>query len=110
MKQNQRRAIVPSRLNIIGEHTDYSQGLALPFAINLNLTLTVIPRKEGFSGDPKVIELWKAAGGWPADIIVNSSIPVGKGLSSSAALCVAIVLCSQGNQDLLGVAKEVSTY
>ncbi|DAC63164.1 MAG TPA: galactokinase family protein, partial [Candidatus Poseidoniales archaeon] len=27
-----RRATVPARVNIIGEHTDHSDGLALPFA------------------------------------------------------------------------------
>ena len=101
-----RRATVPARINIIGEHTDYSGGLSLPFAANYQLILEANKRISGFSGDDTVIELWKAAGGWPADIIVNSSIPIGKGLSSSAALCVAVVLCSQGNQDLLTVAKE----
>ena len=101
-----RRATVPARINIIGEHTDYSGGLSLPFAANYQLILEANKRISGFTGDDTVIELWKAAGGWPADIIVNSSIPIGKGLSSSAALCVAVVLCSQGNQDLLTVAKE----
>ena len=101
-----RRATVPARINIIGEHTDYSGGLSLPFAANYQLILEANKRISGFSGDDTVIKLWKAAGGWPADIIVNSSIPIGKGLSSSAALCVAVVLCSQGNQDLLMIAKE----
>ena len=101
-----RRAIVPARINIIGEHTDYSGGLSLPFAGNYLLSLEANKRISGYSGDEIVIELWKAAGGWPADIVVNSSIPIGKGLSSSAALCVAVVLCSRGNQDLLTVAKE----
>ena len=101
-----RRATVPARINIIGEHTDYSGGLSLPFAANYQLILEANKRISGFSGDDTVIELWKAAGGWPADIVVNSSIPIGKGLSSSAALCVAVVLCSQGNQDLLMIAKE----
>tara|TARA_B110000305_G_scaffold236260_1_gene297337 strand:+ start:1102 stop:1272 length:171 start_codon:yes stop_codon:yes gene_type:complete len=35
-----RRASVPARINIIGEHTDYLGGLALPFASNVRLTLT----------------------------------------------------------------------
>ena len=101
-----RRATVPARINIIGEHTDYSGGLSLPFAGNYQLILEAKRRISGFSGDDIVVELWKAAGGWPAELILNSSIPIGKGLSSSAALCVAVVLCSQGNQDLLKVAKE----
>ena len=34
-----RRATVPARVNIIGEHTDYTGGLSLPFAIDKHLTL-----------------------------------------------------------------------
>ena len=36
-----RRATVPARINIIGEHTDYEGGLSLPFTINSHLTLEV---------------------------------------------------------------------
>ncbi len=102
----QRRAIVPSRVNIIGEHTDYAGGLALPFAIDCNLILEAVERDAGFSGDKIVVELWKSAGGWPADLTVTSSIPIGKGMSSSAALCLAIVLCSKGPLDSLEASKE----
>ncbi len=101
-----RRATVPARVNIIGEHTDYAGGLSLPFAIDKYLTLDAVERKEGYSGDSTVIELWKAAGGWPADLQVSSSIPPGKGLSSSAALCVAVILCATGSNDCLAVSKE----
>ena len=69
-----RRATVPARINIIGEHTDYSGGLSLPFAGNYQLILEAKRRISGFSGDDIVVELWKAAGGWPADIILNSSL------------------------------------
>ncbi len=101
-----RRATVPARINIIGEHTDYSGGLSLPFTTEYQLILEAQERISGFTGDDLVIELWKTAGGWPADLSVTSSIPIGKGLSSSAALCVAVVLCSQGEQPSLEVAKE----
>ena len=43
-----RRATVPARVNIIGEHTDYEGGLALPFAIDDYLVLDVIERENGF--------------------------------------------------------------
>ena len=101
-----RRAIVPSRVNIIGEHTDYTGGLALPFAIDYNLTLEAVERENGFSGDSTVVKLWKSAGGWPADLTVTSTIPIGKGMSSSAALCLAIVLCSNGPMNSLEASKE----
>ena len=96
-----RRASVPSRINVIGEHTDKFEGLCLAFAGHRRLTLTASSRDTGFTGDPTIIQLWKAAGGWPADLDVNSQIPIGAGLSSSAALCVAITLCVDGDADRL---------
>ena len=41
-----RRIIVPSRVNIIGEHTDYAGGLALPFATEKFLKLTILGTYE----------------------------------------------------------------
>jgi galactokinase len=34
------RAFAPGRVNLIGEHTDYNQGLALPFAIGEGITVS----------------------------------------------------------------------
>ena len=34
------RTFAPGRVNLIGEHTDYNQGLALPFAIEAGVTAT----------------------------------------------------------------------
>ena len=100
-----RRVIVPSRINIIGEHTDYAGGLALPFAIDVKLELIIKPLETGFSGDEIVIALWQAAGGYPAELIVNSEIPIGKGMSSSAALCVAITVGANPNLEQLTICK-----
>ena len=104
-----RRVTVPARVNIIGEHTDYSQGLSLPFAINKFLVLTIKSREAGFSGDKTVIALWQAVGGSPADLTVNSEINQGKGMSSSAALCLAIILAKHGNIDPLEACKKAQS-
>ena len=37
----------PGRVNLIGEHTDYNEGLALPFAIDRGVTVTANARDEG---------------------------------------------------------------
>ena len=100
-----RRASIPARINIIGEHTDYLGGLALPFASGHRLVLTAT-QAEQTSGDQTVVDLWRAAGGWPATLAIESTIPIGAGMSSSAALCLAVVLCAQGSQDALAACKE----
>ena len=99
-------ASVPARINIIGEHTDHFGGLSLTFSSQHRLELTASRREDGSRGNQTVISLWEAAGGWSADLDVDSNIPIGAGLSSSAALCVAIVMCSQNNIDPMETSKE----
>jgi galactokinase len=101
-----RRVIVPARANIIGEHTDYANGLALPFAVNQKLELLIKPRKSDFTGEETIVALWKAAGGYPADLTITSEIPIGKGMSSSAALCIAIVVGADPNQDKMVICQK----
>ena len=92
-----RRASIPGRVNIIGEHTDYEGGCSLAFASQHRLVLEAEFVDDGYHGDSTVVALWKEAGGPPAKLEVTSSIPIGKGMSSSAALCLSIVLCVRRN-------------
>jgi galactokinase len=41
------QAFAPGRVNLIGEHTDYNDGLCLPFAIGLGVTVTAKPLQSG---------------------------------------------------------------
>ena len=91
-----RRASIPGRISIIGEHTDYAGGCSLAFASQHRLVLEAEFVEDGYHGEPTVVALWKEAGGAPAHLEVTSSIPIGKGMSSSAALCLSIVLCVHG--------------
>jgi galactokinase len=110
----------PGRVNLIGEHTDYNEGLALPFAISEGVTV----RADSIAGDrieaiatdlnkrdafeltrPPQVRGWRAfvrgavaelrRAGIPvpaARVEISGDVPRGGGLSSSAALEVALTL------------------
>ena len=98
------RAFAPGRANLIGEHTDYNEGLCLPFAVELGVTVTAnlrdgdeVVSADLDEGDPylrgAVAELRGAGLDVPGCAVeVSSHLPREAGLSSSAALCVALVL------------------
>ena len=106
-------ASAPGRVNLIGEHTDYNGGLCLPLALPQRTTVTLRPaRRPG--PEPVQRPGGRASGrasvedrpdGWAAyvagvvrrcattgttcpgfDASVDSEVPLGAGLSSSAAL------------------------
>jgi galactokinase len=44
------RAFAPGRINLIGEHTDYNEGLALPFAIEAGVRVAAEPLPTAVTG------------------------------------------------------------
>jgi len=114
-------AFAPGRANLIGEHTDYNDGLSVPFAIEQGVRVAAelrdgdrvnaraIDRGEedsfALSGDGKRRDGWAdfvrgtlgelTAAGYElrgAVLEISGDVPAGGGLSSSAALEVALCL------------------
>ncbi len=112
----------PGRVNLIGEHTDYAEGFVMPAAINFATLAGISPRKDGkiavYSenyGEERVFEAAslpaKGSKHWsdyPMGVVsilageghkipgfslsIWSDVPLGSGLSSSAAIEVATAL------------------
>ena len=112
----------PGRVNLIGEHTDYNGGFVLPMAIERECAVAAVTRNDRkiharslnldesdeFDLDD---ETGRKKGSWlnyiegvarilerkgvqlsGADLLISSSVPTGAGLSSSAALEIAVGL------------------
>ncbi|HEX9365973.1 MAG TPA: galactokinase [Vicinamibacterales bacterium] len=110
----------PGRVNLIGEHTDYNDGFVMPVAIDRFTRVTLEPRRDRLlivrsaaypdtvtidldrpgdgplgtwsdyvRGVAAVLERqgWRLKG---ADLTITTDVPMGAGLSSSAALEVAV--------------------
>ncbi|MBV9715253.1 MAG: hypothetical protein JOZ64_07750, partial [Solirubrobacterales bacterium] len=113
------KAFAPGRVNLIGEHTDYNDGLALPFAIAAGVTVSAerstgmfeVQLTDGGESDRFDADAIVAAPGWrayPRGIVaelqlagvelpaarlrISSTLPQRSGLASSAALTVALCL------------------
>jgi galactokinase len=118
------RAFAPGRVNLIGEHTDYNRGLALAFAIAEGVTvrarvaagqrirasaldlderdefaLPAPPRGEGWRSFVRGVAAELARGGVAlggVELEIHGEVPRNAGLSSSAALEVAVGLALLG--------------
>lgn len=127
------KAFAPGRVNLIGEHTDYTGGLVFPMAIDLGTTI-VGERTDGefdldseqeperflLSRSPSMLaEIEPRWGRYLAAVAqelpetvgfrgtVSSTVPPGSGLSSSAALCVATAMALGAGEvhDAIGIAE-----
>jgi galactokinase len=132
----------PGRVNVIGEHTDYNDGFVLPVALP-HTTRAAVGRCTGgkvavasLQGKGEVVEVdvrdlaprhpdgWA---GYPAGVVdglrdrlaggvsvlVDSDVPLGAGLSSSAALTCAVALAladlvapELGREDMVELARR----
>ncbi|HZT91326.1 MAG TPA: galactokinase [Gaiellaceae bacterium] len=94
----------PGRVNLIGDHTDYNGGLALPFAIDLRTSVAAAPADQVRAVSEYEDDRWRKyvdgavaeLGVAGVDVAVTSTVPTGAGLSSSAALGCAVVCAVAG--------------
>ena len=128
----------PGRVNLIGEHTDYNDGFVMPAAIDFSVFVRVWPREdrklqihsENFNDqvefdldepDPVARRHWSdyvvgvavtlERAGYRlrgADLQIRGEVPVGSGLSSSAAVEVATACALTANSDLSIDRRELA--
>lgn len=143
----------PGRVNLIGEHTDYNHGFVLPMAIDRAVWIAARKRKDrhvqlvalDFGGEQSEFSLDDIQPdplhGWSnyvrgvaqmlgpnlvgADLLIYGNVPIGSGLSSSAALevCAAVTfkrlgglkidnlelaqLCQRAENEFVGVHSGI---
>lgn len=120
----------PGRVNLIGEHTDYNEGFVMPAAIDFSTCVAVSARadrsiviqsdnvsgKAEFALDQSPENGRRHWSDYPigvaikleeaghrlrgANLLANGDVPIGAGLSSSAAIEVATALALLDNSDL----------
>jgi galactokinase len=128
----------PGRVNLIGEHTDYNAGFVMPAAIDLSVYARISPREDRklqilsdnfedhveidlddvhlaarghWSDYPVGVAVMLERAGYKlrgARLHVCSDVPMGSGLSSSAAVEVAVACALLANSDLVVDRKELA--
>ena len=136
--QSKRLFRAPGRVNLIGEHTDYNEGFVLPAAIEFSTWVTSVPRidrtvsvyAENFSEQIEFDldeQSPHARGHWSdyvrgvavtlkragyslrgAELRIRGEVPIGSGLSSSAALEVASGFALLTNSGLMVDRRELA--
>jgi galactokinase len=132
-------ASAPGRVNLIGEHTDYNGGYVLPMALAHQTHVQIARRSDdlvrGSSADVASSDLVEfqlsqeqRLNGWidyvqgvtwalaerghrvrGFDLLVSSTVPIGKGLSSSASLEVAMCRALRDLYDLPLTDLDIAT-
>jgi galactokinase len=136
------RARAPGRVNLIGEHTDYNEGFVLPCAID-RFTVVEAERRDDRTmrveslgeSDDFALDSIERTGTWRdyvravverlqlqdgASLRIESDVPRGAGLSSSASLEVAVgralsglageelaLLCQRAENEFVGVQSGI---
>src|SRR5258708_14547663 len=127
----------PGRVNLIGEHTDYTGGLVMPAAIHFSTWVAAGRREDRkiraiSDGFPGALEFSldrtpNRQGNWTdyvagvaatleaaghklrgANLLISGEVPVGSGLSSSGAIEVATALALLKNSDLFMEPMQVA--
>ena len=128
----------PGRVNLIGEHTDYNDGFVMPVALDLSVYVTIWPREDRKLqirtenlGDVYEFDLDgpqpKPRGQWSdypvgvavmleraghrlrgAFLQIRGEVPFGAGLSSSAAVEVAVACALTGNSNITIDRRELA--
>jgi galactokinase len=128
----------PGRVNLIGEHTDYNDGFVMPVALDFSTWVRLSPleqrrlqiHSENFNEDVEVDlddKNLKARGHWSdypigvavemeraghplhgASLRIRGDVPIGSGLSSSAAIEVATACALAANSDLKIDTRELA--
>jgi galactokinase len=129
----------PARVNLIGEHTDYTGGLVMPMAIGFQTVAVIGPRDDGravfYSANYEEEIVFEIAllgraprGHWsdyPAGVLwsllqegvavggfsmtLAGDVPLGAGLSSSASVEVATAMALLGRANVVLPVEKIAT-